>query len=107
VFGSLQDSPAFSSFTNKQLKTNLGFAVLHFVWLQVGGLRSNLWPGAVVVGKDKHAASMYVGWGIKHAPFVPLPPPEVAKEFDQALIESQELPPKPAPPPAEGEEEEN
>jgi len=50
---------------------------------QVGGLRSNLWPGAYVSGKDKQCASMYVGWGIKNAPFVPLPPPDIAQEFDQ------------------------
>lgn len=78
---------------------------------QVAGLRSNLWPGAsvavkVVQAKLVHFASVYVGWGLKNEVFVPLPPPPVAKEFDQALVESQELPPKPAPPPAEGEEAE-
>ncbi len=72
---------------------------------QVGGVRSNLWPGAVAAGQDKRYANLYVGWGIKNAAFVPLPPPPVAKEFDQALVESLELPPKPAPPPAEGEGE--
>lgn len=46
---------------------------------QVGGLRSNLWPGAYVSGKDKQTASMYVGWGVKNAPFVPLPPPDIAQ----------------------------
>ena len=62
---------------------------------QVGGLRSNLWPGAIVAGQDKAFASVYVGWGQKNAPFVPLPPPPVAKEYDQAQVESLELPPKP------------
>lgn len=75
------------------------------VKFQVGGLRSNLWPGAFVVGQDRRFSNMYVGWGVKNAPFVPLPPPPVAKEYDQALVESLELPPKPAPP-AEGEDEE-
>ena len=74
------------------------------VKFQVGGLRSNLWPGAFVVAKDKSFSNVYVGWGVKAAPFVPLPPPPVAKEFDQALVESLELPPKPVPPPPEGEE---
>jgi len=50
---------------------------------------------------------MYVGWGIKNAPFVPLPPPDIAQEFDQALIESLELPPKPEPEPEEKEEGED
>lgn len=56
-----------------------------------------------MVGQDKRFSNLYVGWGLKNAPFVPLPPPPVAKEYDQALVESLELPPKPAPPPAEGE----
>jgi hypothetical protein len=73
---------------------------------QVGGLRSNLWPGAYVAGLDKRFCNIYIGWGIKNSPFVPVPPPPVAGEYDQALVESLELPPKPAPPPAEGEGEE-
>eukprot|EP00967_Tisochrysis_lutea_P025810 scaffold29779_cov19-Tisochrysis_lutea.AAC.2 len=84
----------------------LGGAGVYELSLAVGGLRSNLWPGAYVCGKDKQSASMYVGWGIKNAPFVPLPPPDVAQEFDQALVESLELPPKPEPEPEEKEEEE-
>ena len=67
-------------------------------------MRSNLWPGAVCAAKDKAFTNLYVGWGIKRAPFVPLPPPPVAKEFDLALVESLDLPPKPNPPPPEGEE---
>jgi hypothetical protein len=70
---------------------------------QVGGVRSNLWPGAYVVGQDKRYANVYVGWGVKSAVFVPVPPPPVATEYDQTLVESLELPPKPAPPAAEGE----
>ncbi len=69
-------------------------------------MRSNLWPGAFCAAKDKHFTNLYVGWGLKNAPFVPMPPPPVAKEFDLGLVESVELPPKPAPPPAEGEGEE-
>lgn len=71
---------------------------------QVAGVRSNLWPGAFVACQNGQFASLYVGWGVKNAPFVPMPPPPVAAEFDQTVLESQELPPKPAPPPAEGEE---
>ena len=71
---------------------------------QVGGLRSNLWPGAFCASKDRNFGNIYTGWGIKNAAHVPRPPPPVAKEFDQALVESLELPPKPKPPPVEGEE---
>lgn len=71
---------------------------------QVGGLRSIVWPGAFVAAKGAVAASIYVGWGVKNAPFVPVPPPPVTKEFDFGAVETQELPPKPAPPPPEGEE---
>lgn len=51
--------------------------------LQVGGVRSNLWPGAFVAGQDKRYGNLYVGWGMKNAPYIPLPPPPVAKEYDQ------------------------
>lgn len=71
--------------------------------LQVGGLRSNLWPGAACACQGSRFTNIYVGWGIKNAPFVPLPPPPVAREYDTALVESAELPPKPKPE-AEGEE---
>eukprot|EP00798_Chlamydomonas_sp_ICE-L_P031212 gene31212-6361_t len=72
---------------------------------QVGGLRSFLWPGAVMACKDKAYTNIYVGWGVKAAPFVPQPPPPVAQEFDQGKVESLELPLKPVPPPPEEEEE--
>lgn len=62
---------------------------------QVGGLRSNLWPGAYCVAQGARFSNVYVGWGIKNAPFIPLPPPPVSKEFDAGLVESSELPPKP------------
>lgn len=71
---------------------------------QVGGLRSVRWPGAFCVAKGLTYANVYVGWGAKNAPFVPLPPPPVAGEFDFGAVETQELAPKPAPPPLEGEE---
>lgn len=64
---------------------------------QVAGVRSNLWPGAVAVGSGSAFTNIYVGWAAKTAPFVPLPPPPVAKEYDQALVESAELPVKPEP----------
>lgn len=73
---------------------------------QVGGVRSNLWPGAFVAAKDKSFSNIYVGWGIKNAAFIPMPPPPVAQEFDQAAVESLELPPKPQPPPPDEEGDE-
>lgn len=78
-----------------------------FAAVQIAGLRSNLWPGAACAcqslpeGKIKFA-NIYVGWGVKNAPFVPLPPPPVSKEYDAALVESSELPL----PPKDGEGEE-
>jgi radial spoke head protein 4A len=72
--------------------------------MQVAGIRSNLWPGAVTVSSGPTVASIYVGWGMKNAPFVPLPPPPVPHEYEDAPLESVELPPKPepeAPPPPE------
>ncbi len=72
---------------------------------QAGGLRSLVWPGAVCGGRGADWTCVYVGWGVKNAAFVPLPPPPVAVEFDAAAVETQELDLKPAPPPAEEEEE--
>jgi len=65
---------------------------------QAGGMRSLRWPGAVCAAQGARFTNLYVGYGLKNAPFVPLPPPPVAKEFDAGLVESSELPPKPAPP---------
>lgn len=70
------------------------------------GMRSNLWPGAVSVALGVDFCNVYVGWGLKNAPFVPVPPPPVAFEFDQKLLESTELPPRVVPEEGEGEEEE-
>ena len=50
---------------------------------QVAGMRSNLWPGAAAVASGAAFTNVYVGWGIKTAPFLPLPPPPVAQEYDQ------------------------
>ncbi|KXZ46194.1 hypothetical protein GPECTOR_46g263 [Gonium pectorale] len=72
---------------------------------QAGGLRSLVWPGAVCGGREGQWTCVYVGWGIKNAPFVPLPPPPVAAEFQWSAVETQELELKPAPPPPEEEEE--
>jgi hypothetical protein len=66
-------------------------------FMQVAGLRSNLWPGASCACQGSRFTNIYVGWGIKNAPFVPLPPPPVSREYDAALVESAELPPKPKP----------
>ena len=75
--------------------------------MQVAGLRSNLWPGAVAAAKGASFANIYVGWGLKNVAFTPQPPPPVATEFDMGAMESTELPPKPEreEPPAEDEEE--
>lgn len=78
---------------------------LRHLCLQVGGVRSNLWPGAVCAGKGKLFTNVYVGWGLKNAPFQPLPPPALAFEFGEALVESNELPPPPQPPAPEEEDE--
>ncbi len=51
--------------------------------MQVVGVRSNLWPGACAVARGSTFANMYVGWGVKHAPFVPIPPPVPAEEYPQ------------------------
>eukprot|EP00775_Hariotina_reticulata_P011489 gene11489-11632_t len=72
---------------------------------QVAGLRSNLWPGAVCACQGSRFTNVYVGWGIKNALYVPLPPPPVSKEYDAALVESAELPLKVVP--GDGNEEGN
>ncbi|EFJ18162.1 flagellar radial spoke protein 6 [Selaginella moellendorffii] len=74
---------------------------------QVLGLRSAIWPGACTVVTPAGFSSVYIGWGMKHTPFVaPLPPP-VLKEFEGLTPESLELPPIPKPPePEAGEGEE-
>ena len=73
---------------------------------QAGGLRSLVWPGAFCGARAKDWTNVYVGWGIKNAPFVPMPPPPVSAEFDLGATETLELTLKPAPPAPEGEEEE-
>ncbi|WIA22916.1 hypothetical protein OEZ86_009852 [Tetradesmus obliquus] len=84
VGGGAAWSPLFSS-SNEHVKN------------QVAGLRSNLWPGAACACQGSRFTNIYVGWGVKNAPFVPLPPPPVSREYDAALVESAELPPKPKP----------
>lgn len=56
------------------------------VTLQVAGVRSNLWPGAAAVASGAAFTNVYVGWGVKTGPFLPLPPPPVAQEYDQVGI---------------------
>ena len=73
------------------------------VKFKVVALRSNLWPGAAAVVSGTDFANIYVGWAVKNAKFVPVPPPAVAFEFEQKLIESVDLPPRVVP---EAEEEE-
>ncbi|GFR44665.1 hypothetical protein Agub_g5955 [Astrephomene gubernaculifera] len=71
---------------------------------QVAGVRSNRWPGAVCACVGRHFASLYVGWGLKAGDFAPAPPPPLAPQWPQPLLESNELPPKPEP---EEEEEDD
>lgn len=44
------------------------------------GLRSNQWPGASCACLGSRFTNIYVGWGLKNAAFVPLPPPPVRKQ---------------------------
>ncbi|KAH7295153.1 hypothetical protein KP509_27G034900 [Ceratopteris richardii] len=64
---------------------------------QVVCLRSLLWPGAYTVTTKEGFSNVYIGWGVKNAPFQPPLPPEVQREFEGALSESLELPPIPEP----------
>jgi hypothetical protein len=64
---------------------------------QVMGLRSNRWPGAVALTHHREAANIYVGWGLKNEPYVPLPPPPVAEEYDQSQLKAIDLPVKAEP----------
>jgi hypothetical protein len=72
---------------------------------QAGGLRSLVWPGAFCGARGKDWTNVYVGWGVKNAPFVPMPPPPVSAEFDLGATETLELTLKPAPPAPEADEE--
>lgn len=63
--------------------SKLDMACIMLDGAQVAGMRSNLWPGAAAVASGSAFTNVYVGWGIKTAPFLPLPPPPVAQEYDQ------------------------
>lgn len=45
-----------------------------------------MWPGAVCGARGGDWTCCYVGWGVKNAPFVPVPPPPVTAEFDQSQV---------------------
>eukprot|EP00240_Pyramimonas_obovata_P001548 CAMPEP_0118936424 /NCGR_PEP_ID=MMETSP1169-20130426/18887_1 /TAXON_ID=36882 /ORGANISM="Pyramimonas obovata, Strain CCMP722" /LENGTH=460 /DNA_ID=CAMNT_0006879681 /DNA_START=83 /DNA_END=1465 /DNA_ORIENTATION=+ len=85
------------------------------VQYQVVGLRSNLWPGAIVVYAGNSFSNVYIGHGLKNERLLPPPPPAVCGEWQApmdeegnptyVLAESTELPPPPPDPEAEGEEE--
>jgi hypothetical protein len=62
---------------------------------KVTGVRSTLWPGAYAVAAGTVFSNMYVGYGVKNAPFVPAPPPALQPEYEGAMEESKELPPRP------------
>jgi radial spoke head protein 4/6 len=61
---------------------------------QVMGVRSMQWPGSVAVTHHQDAFNIYVGWGLKSGAHVPLPPPPIAREFDQAQLTSVDMPRK-------------
>ena len=63
--------------------------------LQVSGMRSNVWPGAYAAASGKIVSNIYVGWAIKSAPFMPMPPPLPAQEFAAVPLECTELPLRP------------
>lgn len=71
---------------------------------KVMGVSSIAWPGAVAAMSGSMFSNMYVGWGVKNAPFVPLPPPPVLAEYEGEILESAELPPRLEKEAAEGEE---
>lgn len=71
---------------------------------QVGGVRSNLWPGAYCACSGAHFSNIYVGWGLKALQFKPVPPPALPPQADELPLECNDLPPKPAPPEAEEDE---
>lgn len=75
---------------------------------QVVAMKSIVWPGAFVAYSAGAFSNCYVGYGLKNAPFVPVPPPAVMAEYaapeGAEMVESSELPPRPDPEPAEGEE---
>jgi len=73
---------------------------------QVCGLRSNYWIGAYAVASGKNWSNIYVGDGVKNTAYVPVPPPTPASEYNEALVESSELPPKPEVEAAEEDAEE-
>jgi len=58
--------------------TPLFSSVAEHVKYQVAGLRSNQWPGAFCACLGERFTNVYVGWGVKNATFVPLPPPPVS-----------------------------
>lgn len=61
---------------------------------QVLGVRSNRWPGALAVAHGRSAFSVYAGWALKSEAFVPLPPPPISEEYDQAQLVAVDLPVK-------------
>ena len=65
-------------------------------------MRSLLWPGAYAIATPSGFSNIYIGWGVKNAPYSSAAPPAVQKEYEPAegepaLAESTELPPKPEP----------
>lgn len=64
---------------------------------QIVCLRSFLWPGAYAIATKDGFSNVYIGWGLKNTPYEPPSPPEVQKEYEGELIETQELPPIPEP----------
>ena len=71
----------------------------------VTGMRSNLWPGAVSVTNGSIFINVYIGFGAKGTPYVPMHAPVPKPEYEADLVESNEIPDPPEEPAEEGEEE--
>ena len=67
-------------------------------------MRSNMFPGAIAVAKDKLFSNLYVGYGVSSVPLSPPFPPSVSAEAEE-LKESEDVP-EPPPPEPEAESEE-
>lgn len=65
--------PAWSTYASSQVLPEYSVAVA----------RSNIWPGAFAIAKEKTFENIYVGWGAKYAgkPYAPPQPPAPFEEF--------------------------
>ena len=90
------DTPAWTSITSSLVP-----GIKH----TVTGVRSNTWPGAVTVTNGSLFINVYIGFGAKGTPYVPMPAPVPKPEYEADLVESNEIPDPPEEPEAEEGEE--